>query len=301
MTINKKVCIITGANSGIGKAATVQIVQQGYHVIMACRDRTRGEAALQEVQQATGSNSAQLMIVDMSSKSSIRAFAETFQSKFEILDVLIHNAAAFDVTQKQATLTGDGIESIWATNHLGPVLLTDLLMEALKSSEQGRIITISSKGLIVYPNLEVDLEDPEFRKRKFSVGKAYYQSKLAQVMYTFWLSEKLRETPITVNCIRVTNVKIDIEKRYPNASKLNKFMYSIKSSFSISPEEMAKTYTYLATSEEVEKVSGEYFDDPLHMVKPSKYSQDKGNIEKVMALTKDYLRDNRKDKKRKLS
>lgn len=287
--MDKKICIITGANSGIGKAAASQIVLEGYHVILACRNQERGEKALQEILAETGSNSVDLMIVDMSLQSSIQAFSTAFLTKYETLNVLIHNAAAFDVTNKKPIFTSEGVESIWATNHLGPVLLTNLLMEGIKRSDQGRIITISSKGLIVYPFLRVDLEDPEFRQRKFSVSKAYYQSKLAQVMYTYWLANELRDTPNTVNCIRVANVKIDINSRYPNTSKISKFMYSIKSRSSISPEEMAKTYTYLATSEDMKETSGKYFDDPTHIVSSSKYSMSKENIDAVMELTMNYF------------
>jgi len=182
--MNKKVCVITGANSGIGKAAAVQIAQQGHQVVMACRSRERGEAALQDVRRESGSDLVELMVLDMSSQASIRAFAAAFLAQYAVCDVLIHNAAAFDIRQKARKVTDEGIESIWATNHVGPVLLTNLLLEALQRSEQGRVITISSKGLAVYPFLKVDLADPEFKQRKFSVHKAYYQSKLAQVMYT---------------------------------------------------------------------------------------------------------------------
>ncbi|MDZ7836004.1 MAG: hypothetical protein U5K84_12450 [Alkalibacterium sp.] len=94
---------------------------------------------------------------------------------------------------------------------------------------------VASQGLMMHPFLKVDLEDPEFRDRKYSVAKAYHQSKLAQVMYTYWLAEQLEGTGITANCIRVTNVKIDIE-RYPDISDTMKKMYSVKSRFSISPE-----------------------------------------------------------------
>ena len=288
--MSQKTCIITGANSGIGKAAAIQIAQKGYRVIMACRSRERGEAALDDVRTESESDAVELMIVDMSSQASIRAFAEEFGARHDVLDVLIHNAAAFDVRAKTRHLTEDGIESIWATNHLGPVLLTDLLLDALKRSEQGRVITISSKGLIAYPFLKIDLEDPEFERRKFSVQKAYYQSKLAQVMYTYWLAEQLKDTPITVNSIRVTNVRIDIDARYPTSSKLMKRMYAIKSSFSIAPEKMAETYTYLATSDEVRETTGKYYDDPTHIVNSSGYSRDPENIEKVMALTRSYLK-----------
>jgi NAD(P)-dependent dehydrogenase (short-subunit alcohol dehydrogenase family) len=222
-------------------------------------------------------------------QASIRQFAQDLQAKHKAIDVLIHNAAAFDISQKEKLITGEGVEYIWATNHIGPVLLTDLLMGVMKISHQGRVITVSSKGLIVYPFLKVDLEDPEFKQRKFNVQKAYYQSKLAQVMYTYWLADELKDSKVTANCIRVTNVKIDIDNRHPNTSRIARSMYVIKSRFSISPEQMAETYTYLAISDLVSDTTGKYFDDPTHIVTSSKYSRDKENINQVMALTRQYL------------
>lgn len=287
--MDKIICLITGANSGIGKAAAIQIAQEGYHVILACRNQSRGEAALKEVREISKSNSVELMIVDMSLQSSIQDLARTYLAKYDTLDMLIHNAAAFDISEKKPIFTEEGIETIWATNHIGPVLLTELLLEPLKHSSQGRVITIASKGLVSFPFLKVNLEDPEFRHRSFSVVKAYYQAKLAQVMYTYWLARKLENTQITVNCIRVTNVKLDIS-RYPNISRIAKFMYSIKSKFSLSPEEMAETYTYLATSDEVDEITGKYFDEKNHYVSSSKYSYDSDNIKKVMDLTMKYLK-----------
>ncbi len=287
--MNKKICVITGANSGIGKAAAIQIAQQDHHVVMACRNPERGKAALQDVQQESGNTSVELMILDMSLQSSIKAFAETFLEKYDVLDVLIHNAAAFDIRQKERKLTSEGVELVWATNHIGPVLLTDLLLDAIKQSEQGRIITISSKGLMMYPFLKVNIDDPEYAQRKFSVQNAYYQSKLAQVMYTYWLAEEHRETAVTVNSIRVTNVKIDVDSRYPGMSKLARKMYSFKSSFSISPEKMAETYTYLALSPEVSQTTGIYYDDPHHIVKSTGYSKNPKNIKQVMDLTMGYF------------
>jgi NAD(P)-dependent dehydrogenase (short-subunit alcohol dehydrogenase family) len=287
--MNPKTCIITGANSGIGKEAAIQIAQEGYRVILACRNPQRGEQALHEVQQITGSDDVELMLVDMSLQSSIRAFAKAYLAQYDVLDVLIHNAAAFDTRQKEIAFTAEGVERIWATNHIGPVLLTDLLLPALKRSEQGRIITISSKGLIVYPRLKVNLDDPEFRNRKFSVQKAYYQSKLAQVMYTYWLADQLSDTAVTANSIRVTNVRIDIDKRYPGVPAILRKMYAIKSKFAVAPEKMAETYTYLAISPEVSRTTGAYFDDPQHIVSSSTYSRDPENIEQLMALTWSFI------------
>ena len=286
--MNNKICMITGANAGIGKAAAIQIAQQGHHVIMACRNRQKGEAALQDVQAKANSNAVELMIVDMSLQSSIKELAGTFLAKYDWLDVLIHNAANFDIRQKEATYTLEGIESIWATNHLGSVLLSELLWDALKQSERGRVITIASKGLMAKPFLKVDLDDPEFKSRKFSVENAYYQSKRAQIMYTYWLAEQAKGTRITANCIRVPAVRVDMSK-YANLPTIMKKVYAFKSKFALSPEEMAEVYTYLALSDEVTGVTAVCFDEKKQAVKPVKYAQQAKNIEAVMDLTMRYL------------
>lgn len=283
-----KTIFITGGNSGIGKQAAIQIAQAGHHVIIGCRNQERGTQSLEEIKSISGSQKVGLQIIDLSSQDSIKKAATELSKQIACLDVLIHNAADFDIARKQAVQTIDGIESIWATNQIGPILLTNLLMPLLQKSKQARILTVASKGLMIHPKLKIDLEDTEFKHRKFSVPKAYYQSKLAQVMYTYWLADKLKSTKITVNCIRVTNVKIDIN-RYPNISFFMKLMYSLKSKFSISPEKMAETYTYLATSDEVKSISGKYFDENNKIVSSSAYSQQKENIEAVMKLSLGYL------------
>lgn len=283
-----KICLITGANSGIGKAAAIQIARRGYRVVMACRNRGRGEAALEEIKEQSGRDSVDLMIVDMSLQGSVRDFAERFTNSYEALDVLIQNAAIFDITKKEKVFTEEGNESIWATNHLGPVLLTELLIDSLDRSPQGRILTVASKGLVAMPFLKVDLEDPEFRDRKFSVTKAYYQSKTAQVMYTYWLSERLKGSSTTSNCIRVPSVRVDVSK-YPNLPRFLRTLYSLKMKFALTPEEMARTYTYLATSNELIHISGVYFNEKHRPVNSSKYSRDPENVEQVMKLTMGYV------------
>lgn len=286
--MNQKICIITGGNAGIGKAAAVQIAQKGWRVIIACRSEERGETALADIKQQSGNDGVELAIVDMSSQASIRAFAVAFSAKYDRLDALIQNAAIFDISQKEAQYSDDGIETIWATNHLGSVLLTDLLLEKLKAAEQGRVINIASKGLMVKRLLKIDLDDPEFRQKKFNPTNAYYQSKRAQIMYTYWLAEKLKETAVSVNCISVTAVKIDIAK-YPDISRWMKWAYKLKSKFSLSPAEMAETYTWLATSDDVSQISGKQFDEKRKEVRSIKYTYQPENIENVMALTMRYL------------
>lgn len=286
--MNKKICFITGANSGIGKAAAIQLAQIGFYVLVGSRNRERGLSAVAEIKDKSKSDLVDLIEIDMSLKASISNATKQIYAKFKKLDVLIHNAADFDLSRKKPKITTEGIETIWATNHIGPIFLTNQLLDLIKASKQGRIITVASQGLMLHPGLTIDLKDPEYKERKFSVANAYYQSKLAQVMYTFWLAKKLSNTRITVNCIRVTNVKIDVS-RYPNLSGLMKFMYSIKSRFSITPYEMAKTYTYLATSADLNKTTGKYFNEKNKSVESSKYSTDEKNIEDLICLTQKYL------------
>lgn len=283
-----RICLITGANSGIGKASAIQIAEKGYRVVIACRNRDRGEGALQEIKEQSGSDSVELMIVDMSLQRSVRNLARQYANSYQTLDVLIQNAAIFDITKKERGFTDEGIESIWATNHLGPVLLTELLLDSLERSSQGRILTVASKGLVAMPFLKVDLKDPEFINRKFSVTKAYYQSKRAQIMYTYWLAEKLETSKITANCIRVPSVQVDIGK-YDDLPSFLRYLYSLKMRSALAPDEMARTYTYLSTSNDVGHISGAYFNEKHRPVSSSRYSRDPENIKRVMKLTMDYI------------
>jgi NAD(P)-dependent dehydrogenase (short-subunit alcohol dehydrogenase family) len=284
-----KICLITGGNAGIGKAAALQLAKEKHEVIIACRNKERGEKAAEEIKAQTGNHAVTLIVMDLSSRTSILQGCDAFKSSgYTRLDVLIHNAADFDISRKEPLRSEDGIETVWATNHLGPVLLTKLLDPELSASKQARVITVSSQGLVMHPTLRVNFTDAEFSQGGFKVDRAYYQSKLAQVMYTFWLSEKYRGTAKTANCIRVTNVKIDLE-RYPNLSNFQKWLYSIKSRFSISPEEMAAAYVWLSLSPELSNVSGNYFDEKRREVSPGKWAANAENIHKLMELTSNYI------------
>lgn len=287
--MSRKVCLITGGNAGIGKAAALQLAREGAEVVIACRSPERGEAAAAAIRQESGSDAVALVIMDMSAKRSILAGCEAFRRRgYGRLDVLIHNAADFDISRKQPVRSEDGVETVWATNHIGPVLLTQQLDGELSRSEQGRVITVASKGLMMHPFLKVNLDDPEFRAGGFRVDNAYYQSKLAQVMYTTWLADRFRGTGKTANCVRVTNVRLDMD-RYPNVSNFMKRLYSIKSRFAITPEQMAEVYVWLALSPETTGLSGGYFDERRQRVSPSRYALDQANIRKVMELTAKYV------------
>jgi NAD(P)-dependent dehydrogenase (short-subunit alcohol dehydrogenase family) len=286
--MSKAIVMITGGNSGIGKAAAIQLAARGAEVIIACRNPGRGEEAIASIKKDSASNDVSLVSMDLSSKQSIISGCDTLKSRINRLDCLIHNAAEFDISRKTPKYSDDGIETVWATNHIGPAFLTQQLKNEINQSNQGRIITVASKGLIVYPFLKVRLDDPEYHKGGFSIEKAYYQSKLAQVMYTYWLAEKYREASITANCIRVTNVRMDVN-RMPNLSDLAKKMYAMKSRFAITPEQMAEVYVWLALSPEAARFSGAYFDEKRRQVQSTKYSRDPQNIKKVMELTEKYV------------
>ncbi len=283
----KKICFITGANAGIGREAAIQIAKKGYHVIIGCRSITRGQDALEYIKEQSGSEEVSFLRVDMSLFGSIKDVAQQLHGRCDHIDVVIHNAAIFDISQKEAMYTSEGFETVWMTNHIGPVYLTSLIQDLIEKSEDGRIITIASKGLLAMPGLKVNLEDPEYKNRKFSVTKAYYQSKLAQIMYTYWLADTLKDRHISVNCIRVTAVKVDLD-RHPNITGLQKFAYRLKSKKCIEPEKMAETYTYLATDPTVKGMTGKYFDEHNQVISSGKYTSDTGNIHEVMELTQAY-------------
>ncbi len=286
--MDKKICIITGANAGIGKQAAIKLAEKNCHVILACRNQQRGEEAMESLKKLNPAFSTELQLVDMGNLDSIRKFAANIKMQYKSVDVIIHNAAVFNITQKKRLETMDGIETVWATNHIGPVLLTELLLDQLKNSGRGRIITIASKGLLAKPLLKIDLEDPEFKKKKYSIVNAYYQSKRAQIMYTYWLAKRLKPYQIMVNCIRVTAVKIDIS-RHPELSRFMKWVYKQKAAKSLSPEEMAETYVWAALDPKLNHVTGKYFDENNHEVDSNKYSRNYSDIYAMMKLTQDYI------------
>ena len=283
-----KVCMITGANSGIGKRAALQFAQKGATVVMVCRSKERGKAALTEIREKSGNKSVDLMLCDLSLQKSVRKLVKEFKENYTQLHVLINNAANFDYTLKKPVLTEDGIEVIFATNHLGPFLLTNLLLDVMKKSAPSRILNIASKGLIMYPRLTIEFYNLNGEK-KFSYQHAYYHSKTAQIMFTYELAKRLEGTGVTVNCIRVTNVKIDLE-RIKGVSRLSRYVYGIKRSFGITPEEMAKTYVYLATAPELEEITGKYFDEHGKEVKSSKRSYDEAVWKKLWDVSEELTK-----------
>jgi len=157
--LTNKTIIITGANSGIGKAAAIQLAKLGATVVMACRSVERGAKALADVRQAADSQRVELLRVDLASQASVRGFVDEFSSRHQRLDVLIHNAANFDHGLTKPVLTEDGVETVFATNHVNIFLMTQLLLDMLKASAPSRIITVASQGLMTYPFLDIEFDN----------------------------------------------------------------------------------------------------------------------------------------------
>lgn len=283
-----KIIVVTGSNSGIGKAAAHQLAARGATVVMVCRNQAAGETVRREIVTQTGNVNVELFVCDLSEQKSIRAFVHEFTRKHRRLDALINNAANFDQTLKQPRLTSDGIETIFATNHLGAFLLTNLLLETLQASAPARVLNVASKGLVTFPFLDIEFDNLNGQK-KFSVTHAYYHSKLAQVMFTYDLAERLQDSGVTVNCSRVTNVALDWA-RIREIPAYMRWAYSIKRKFSITPEQMAESYVRLVLAPEFENVTGRYFDENCRAVKSSAKAYNRATWKKLWDVSAQWTR-----------
>lgn len=285
--LTNKTIIITGANSGIGKAASIQLAKLGAQVVMLCRNKERGEQALQDVRLASKNGHVELILVDMASQTSVRNAVNEFLSKHRRLDVLIHNAANFDHRQTKPVITADGLENVFATNHVNIFLMTQLLLETLKKSAPSRIITVASKGLITYPFLDIEFDNLKGEK-KFNMQHAYYHAKQAQVMFTFDLAERLKGMGVTVNCVRVGNVAIP-DTRLDHLPKFLLKMYEMKRKFALTPEKMAETYVWLAGDPSMQDVTGGYWDAPHTPVKANKNAYNRDTQQRLWDATKKLI------------
>lgn len=282
----KKV-IITGGNSGIGYQVAKQLAEKGWTVILFCRREEAAEQACEEIRQQTGNPHVDYILVDLSDMKSVREAAEQYIQKEDVLDVLINNAADFDLSVKKPILTKDGLEKQFATNVAAPFLLSILLKGLLEKSESGRIINISSQGLMLYPFMKLDFENLAGQKH-YSPAKTYYQNKLALLMLSLYMLKWWKG--IKIQAIRVTNVKVDMN-RYNHLNTFMKNLYKIKSKFSISPEEMAKVYTALSTEDGYE---GFLYDEKCREVKANAPAYEEEEQEKLYFLLEQLIfsRDN---------
>ncbi|MHA1263872.1 MAG: SDR family oxidoreductase [Candidatus Helarchaeota archaeon] len=244
-----KVVIITGANRGIGKYTALELAKLGATIVMVCRNAERGQAALEEIKEASQNPEIHLFTADLSVQQEIRDFVNQFQASFQKLHVLINNAG---IVLPKRKLTVDGIEYQLAVNYLAPFLLTHLLLPLLKASAPARIINVTSD---FHKFASLDLNDLQSEK-KYGAMRTYGKTKLALLLFTYELARRLEGTAVTVNALHPGAINTGIERH------LNWFfrgLYSIGKPFMKSIKKGAETSIFLASSPEVEGVTGKYF------------------------------------------
>ena len=251
MDMNNKTCLVTGANSGIGKETAKALAAAGAYVIMLCRNEEKAQQARQEIINQIGDTGIEIMIADLAHQYDIRQAAEKFLQSFGALDVLVNNAG---IIPAERTETPEGIEQTLAVNHLAPFLLTNLLIEPLENADEARIVNVSSEVHRLGAR-SFDINNLQLTS-DYSPMKAYGISKLCNIMFTHELAKRFRSSHITANALHPGVVSTHLAG---DASWLMKLFYTIGKPFMQSPKSGAQTSIYLATSDEVARVSGQYF------------------------------------------
>ena len=238
--------MVTGANSGIGKAAATQFAQMGATTILVARDQIKGAIAQEEIKTASGNESVELLLADLSSLDSVRKLVSDYKEKHDRLHLLVNNAA---VVEGSRVVTKDGLEEVFVVNYLSQFLLTNLLLDTLKSSAPSRVVNVTSSV-----HAHIDFDDLQMEKG-YNAIKSYGQSKLAQILFTNELAQRLNDSGVTVNCVHPGAVRTHLG----DEGGIVGIGIKLLRPFYQSPEKGAETLVYVATSPEVDGVTGKYF------------------------------------------
>ncbi len=252
-SMDGKTVIITGGNSGIGKAAAIELARAGARVVITARSEQRGTAAVTEIGEASGSSTVELSLFDLADLSSVRTGAADLLERCPRIDVLLNNAGLI-LTER--TLSADGYEATFAINHLGPFLLTELLRQRLIDSAPSRIVNVASTAHS-YARRGMEFDDL-MAERSYRQMKVYGRSKLANILFTTELAKRLAGTGVTANSLHPGAVATG----YARDGDTTGFLaWGIKvfAPFSLTPEKGARTSVYLSSSPEVEGITGKYF------------------------------------------
>ena len=251
MTMKGKICLITGGTNGIGKSTAHELARMGATVVIVGRDARKASQVVEEIRAASGNDMVDSLLTDLSSQQEVRRLASEFESRYSHLDVLLNNAGAVFM---QRQLSVDGIEMTFALNHLASFLLTNLLLDEIKASAPARIINVSSgahtSGKIEFDNLQGELD--------FS-SRAYGNSKLATILFTMELARRFEGTGVTANALHPGFVSTGFGKNNPGF--LMKVIRAVVPLIARSPEKGAETSIYLASSPDVQSITGRYFVD----------------------------------------
>lgn len=263
MSLSGKVALVTGANVGIGKETAVALARAGARTLIACRDATKGAAAVDEIKRRSGNEQVELVSADFASFARTRAFGDEVRARVDRLHVLVNNAGLMLTSR---ALTEDGHETMFQTNHLGYFLTTHLLLPLLRAAGSARVVNVASAA---HRGQRLELDDLD-SERSFSPLGTYGRSKLCNVYFTYELAERLRGEPVTVNCLHPGVVGTDFGQKERGIFRA---LVRLAHPFMMTPEAGAATQIHLATSPEVEGVAGQYF-DKKRAVKSSRASYD---------------------------
>ncbi|MBE0662677.1 MAG: SDR family NAD(P)-dependent oxidoreductase [Bacteroidales bacterium] len=256
-----KTIIITGSNSGIGKAAAIRFAQQGHTVVMACRNLATSAKTRESIIAASGNNKVDLMQLDVSSFESIRDFCEEFKSKYSKLDILINNAGYFNYGEKHYQHSQENIEMSFATNAFGPFLLTKLLRPLLAKSENPRVLNASTTNIKYFfdPKRSIDwdnLRGEHKNERKYNAYKMYGDSKMAFLMLSFKQAEEYEPDGINLNSVLIPAIKISNEKLRGFKTFYWRTMARLMNLTARPQKDMAECYYEICTSEKFSNLTG---------------------------------------------
>ena len=255
-----KVCLVTGATSGLGKASALELARQGASLVLAARNQDKAEQLKQLIATETGNNDVDLILGDLASMADVRLIAQRFLDSGRPLHVLLNNAG---VTNTKRVLTVDGYEEMFAVNHLAHFLLTHLLLDRLRGNFPARIVNVASAAH-AYCKSGINFEDVNF-EQGFGTVKVYGHSKLANILFTRQLAKKLAASNVTVNCCHPGVVATGLAT---NNGAMSKIALKMLKPFLRTPAQGAATQIYLATSSEVQGSGGYYADCQPAQAKP---------------------------------
>ncbi|WP_269618911.1 SDR family oxidoreductase [Zhongshania sp. BJYM1] len=282
MSMHNRVCLITGATNGIGKATALALAAQGAELFVVCRNQAKGEALLAEINEQSPECHSTLLLGDLGKFSDIRRVATQFLDTGKPLHLLMNNAGVVNTHRK---LSSDGIEETFAVNHLAYFLMTELLRDRLIQSAPARIVSVASAAYSFANGVQFD--DLEFKTTPYKTFKVYGHSKLCNILWTRQLAKQLEGTGVTVNCVHPGAVSTGLG--HQDHVVIGKIIGLLMKPFFRSPASGAKTSIFVATSPSLANISGEYFSD----CKPKRlksWAKDDRAAERLWQVSEAYLK-----------
>ncbi len=250
-SMNGKTILITGATNGIGLVTARELARMGAQTVIVSRSAEKCALAVEQIKQETGNTEVEFIAADLSTRDGVQHTAHEFKKRHTRLDVLLNNAGALFFSRQ---VTADDIEMTFALNHLNYFHLTILLLDILKTSGPARIINVSSDAHV---GAKMNFDDLQYEKNYRGL-KAYAQSKLANILFTYELARKLQDTRVTANALHPGFISTGLAK---NNGWIIKYGMALLAPFQRKPKQGAQTGIYLASSAEVEGISGKYFEE----------------------------------------